>query len=219
MTQDHQPSPSETPLALIGTHRLIPLLTIEDASLAVPLARTLVEAGLPVMEVALRTKAATHAMRDILREVPEAILAAGNVMTAFDLALAREMGVHFAISPGHSDALLKAAADNPDLPFVPGIATPAELIRVLSAGFHVVKFFPAMAFGGPEAVRAMMAPFPHARFIPSGGTNEERLDDWLALPNVVAVGGAWLAPPDEIAKKDWAAIGKRARDMLARVKH
>ncbi len=216
MTQSSIP-PSETPLVLIGTHRLIPLLAIEQMEDAVPLARHLVDAGLPVMEVALRSKAAPHAIAEILKKVPEAIVAAGNVMTAFDFHLARETGAHFAISPGHSEALLKTAVDHPQLPFVPGTATPSELIRVLSAGFHVVKFFPAMAFGGPEALRAMMAPFPHARFIPSGGTREEQLEEWLALPNVVAVGGAWLAPPDLIAKKDWPAIGKRARGILARV--
>lgn len=209
-------SHSETPLALLGPARLIPLLTIENVEDAVPLARTLVEAGLHTMEIALRTKAAPQAIRQILRDVPGAVPAAGNIMTAHDLAIARDVGARFALSVGHSDALLRAAADHPEMPFVPGVATPSELMRVMSAGFHVVKFFPAIAFGGAEAVRAMAAPFPHVRFCPTGGTNEENLEDWLSQPNVIAVGGAWLAPVEEIRRREWTRIGDRARAAVAK---
>lgn len=209
-------SPSETPLALLGPARLIPLLTIENADDAAPLARALVEAGLHTMEIALRTKAAPQAIRNILREAPGAVPAAGNIMTPHDFAIARECGARFALSPGHSPALLEAASQHPDMPFVPGIATASELMTVMSAGFHVVKFFPAVAFGGPEAVRAMAAPFPHVRFCPTGGTSEDDVEDWLTQPNVIAVGGAWLAPVEEIRRREWTRIGDRARAAVAK---
>lgn len=208
-------SPSETPLALLQPARLIPLLTIERVEDAIPLARTLVEAGLFTMEIALRTKAAPQAIRTIVREVSGAVIAAGNVMTPHDLALARECGARFAVSPGATDALLDAAAAQ-DLPFVPGVATASELMKVLSKGFHVVKFFPAVALGGAEALRAMGSAFPHARFCPTGGTSEADYEQWLALPNVIAVGGSWLAPPEEIAARDWSMIGKRAQLAVAK---
>lgn len=203
-------SHSETPLAILEPARLIPLLTIERVEDAVPLAKTLVEAGLPVLEIALRTKVAPNAIRAILREVPGAVPGAGNVMTPHDLALARDTGARFALSPGSTAALLEAAAAQ-DMPFVPGVATASEIMNVLSAGFHVLKFFPGASLGGAEALRAMSAPFPRVKFCPTGGTSEADLEDWLAQPNVIAVGGAWLAPIDEIRQKQWDRIGARAR--------
>jgi 2-dehydro-3-deoxyphosphogluconate aldolase/(4S)-4-hydroxy-2-oxoglutarate aldolase len=210
-----QLSQSETPLALLGPARLVPLLTIERVEDATPLARTLVEAGLNTMEIALRTKAAPQAIRTIVREVPAAVVGAGNVMTPHDLALARDCGARLALSPGATEALLDAAAAQ-DLPFVPGVATASELMVALSKGFHVVKFFPAVALGGAEALRAMGAAFPRARFCPAGGTSEAEYEQWLALPNVIAVGGSWLAPREEIAARDWSMIGKRAALAVAK---
>lgn len=207
---------SEKPLALLAAARLIPLLTIERVEDAVPLAQALVDGGLATMEIALRTPAAPHAIRQIVRHVPAAIPAAGNIMTPRDFALAEEVGAHFALSPGSSPALLDAAAAG-TLPFVPGIATPTELMQVMSKGFHVVKFFPSVPFGGPAALRAMIAPFPHARFCPTGGTSEADQEAWFALPNVIAVGGQWLAPPEEIRKGEWARITQRARAAKARL--
>lgn len=209
-------SHSETPLALLGPARLIPLLTIERVEDAAPLARTLVEAGLTTMEIALRTKAAPQAIRAILRDVPGAVPAAGNVMTPHDLAIARDVGARFALSPGHTPALLEAAAAHQDMPFVPGIATPSELMAVMSAGFHVVKFFPGATFGGAATLRAMAAPFPHVRFCPTGGTSEDDLEDWLSQPNVLAVGGAWLAPIEEIRAREWTKIGARAKAAVTK---
>lgn len=208
-------SQSETPLALLGPARLIPLLTIERVEDAAPLARVLVEAGLTTMEIALRTKAAPQAIRSIVREVPGAVVGAGNVMTPHDLALARECGARLALSPGATESLLDAAAAQ-DLPFVPGVATASELMVVLSKGFHVVKFFPAVALGGAEALRAIGSAFPHVRFCPTGGTSEAEYEQWLTLPNVIAVGGSWLAPREEIEARDWAMIGKRAQLAVAK---
>jgi 2-dehydro-3-deoxyphosphogluconate aldolase/(4S)-4-hydroxy-2-oxoglutarate aldolase len=208
-------SHSEAPLALLEPARLIPLIQIDRVEDAVPLARAFVEAGLPTMEIALRTKAAPAAIRAILEKVPGAIPIAGNVMTAHDLQIARSSGARMAVSPGATDELLDAAAAQ-DLAFVPGIATPSELMHVLSKGFHVVKFFPAVPFGGSATLRAMAAPFPRAKFYPTGGTSEADFDDWLALENVVAVGGSWLAPREDIERRDWDHIGRRARYLVSK---
>lgn len=205
---------SEAPLELLTPARLVPLLQIETVEDAVPLARTFVEAGLPVMEIALRTKAAPEAINIIAKEVRGAIPIAGNVMTAHDLSIARRAGARMAVSPGSSNELLDAAAAQ-DLPFMPGIATPTELMHVIAKGFHVVKFFPAVPFGGSATLKAMAAPFPRVRFYPTGGTSELEFADWIALKNVIAVGGSWLAPLEEIARKDWEHIGKRARYMVS----
>lgn len=209
--------PSEMPLVALGSTRLIPLVTIERIEDAVPLAQALVDAGLTMIEVALRTPAAPHAIKEILTHVPQAVPVAGNVLTPHDLAIASHSGVRFAISPIATPALLDAAAAG-GLPLIPGVATPSELMNVVTKGFHVVKFFPAMAFGGPEALRAMYAPFPHVRFLPTGGTGEGELDAWLALPNVAAVGGTWLAPIEDIRQRNWAGIRERAKAAVARLK-
>ncbi len=214
MSSSSTSSPSEAPLALLRPARLVPLLQIDDVADAVPLARTFVDAGLPVLEVALRTKAAPDAIRAIREKVPGAVPIAGNIMTAHDLAIARRAGALMAVSPGASDELLKAAGEQ-DLPFMPGIATPTELMHVISRGFHVVKFFPAAPMGGSATLRAMAAPFPRVRFYPTGGTSELDFADWIGLQNVIAVGGSWLAPVDEIRRKDWDHIGKRARYMVS----
>ena len=206
-------SQSELPLAALGATRLMPLVTIERLEDAVPLAQALVDGGLPTIEVALRTPAAPQAIREILRHVPAAVPVAGNVLTPHDLAIASHVGARFAVSPVATPALLEAAARST----LPCIATPSELMQVLSAGFHVVKFFPAMAIGGPEALRAMHAPFPHVRFLPTGGTGEAELAQWFALPNVAAVGGSWLAPVEEVRRGDWAAIRDRARAVVSRL--
>jgi 2-dehydro-3-deoxyphosphogluconate aldolase/(4S)-4-hydroxy-2-oxoglutarate aldolase len=216
LKEDAVISQSEMPLAILGASRLVPLVTIERLEDAVPLARALVEGGLPVMEVALRTPVAAQAIAEILRHVPQAAPIAGNVLTAHDLSIATHAGARMAVSPVATPALLDAAAHG-SLPFMPGVATPSELMLAITKGFHVVKFFPAMAFGGPEALRAMQAPFPHVRFLPTGGTGEGELAAWLALPNVAAVGGSWLAPVEEVRRGDWGAIRDRARAVIARL--
>jgi 2-dehydro-3-deoxyphosphogluconate aldolase/(4S)-4-hydroxy-2-oxoglutarate aldolase len=216
--RNNMTSQSELPLAVLGSTRLLPLVTIERVDDAVPLAQALVDGGLPMIEVALRTPAAPQAIRQILRHVPQAIPGAGNVLTAHDLAIASHSGARFAISPAASPALLDAAVHS-TIPFIPGIATPSELMSVLTKGFHVVKFFPAMAFGGPEALRAMHAPFPHVRFLPTGGTGEAELDQWFALPNVAAVGGSWLAPIEEVRAGEWDKIRQRAAAVVSRLPH
>lgn len=196
--------------------RLIPVLTIHRPSDAVPLARALVAGGVSMLEVTLRTPAGADAVRAIHAEVTDAAVGLGTVLTRRDLELARELDLPFAFSPGATPELLDAAAAL-DVPFVPGVQTASELMAALARGFGVVKFFPAAPAGGIAALKALAGPFPDARFCPTGGIGEDAIGDWLALPNVVAVGGSWLAPGADVERGDWAAITARARRALQRL--
>jgi len=196
---------------------LIPVITIERVSDAVPLARALVAGGLQALEITLRTPAAPAAAAVIVKEVPEAILGLGTVLTAQDLDTARALDARFALSPGATPELLEAAAEC-DLPFIPGVQTASELMAALARGFDVVKFFPAGPAGGIAALRALAGPFPQVRFCPTGGVGADNFMDWLALPNVASVGGSWLAPSSEIRAGDWAAITARAQAAMAKVR-
>ncbi|MFC0386927.1 bifunctional 4-hydroxy-2-oxoglutarate aldolase/2-dehydro-3-deoxy-phosphogluconate aldolase [Muricoccus vinaceus] len=198
---------------LLRAARIVPVLTIRDAAQAVPLARALVAGGVNTLEVTLRTEAGAKAAEAILREVPGAVVGLGTVLARRDLALARTLGVTFAFSPGATPELLDAAAED-GIPFVPGIATASELMAAAARGFTTVKLFPAAQLGGIGALKALGAPFPEARFCPTGGIGEEEMRDYLALPNVVAVGGSWLAPAAEIAAGEWSAIEARARRTM-----
>lgn len=195
---------------------VVPVITIERAADAVPMARALVAGGLRALEITLRTPAAPVAARAIANEVPEAILGLGTVLTAQDLETARTLGARFALSPGATPELLDAAAAG-ELPFIPGVQTASELMAALARGFDVVKFFPAGPAGGLAALRALAGPFPQVRFCPTGGVGEDNFAEWLGLANVVSVGGSWLAPSTEIKSRDWAALTARAQRTLARL--
>ena len=201
---------------LLRAARLIPVITIERAGDAVPLARALVAGGLTALEIALRTPAAPAAAEAIARQVPEAMLGLGTVLSPQDLETARSLGARFALSPGATPELLDAAAEG-ELPFIPGVQTASELMAALARGFHVVKLFPAGPAGGIASLRALAGPFPQVRFCPTGGVGEDNFTDWLALPNVVSVGGSWLAPAADIRAGDWAAITARARRAVAKL--
>lgn len=202
-----------TPAELLSAARVIPVLTIERQADAVSLARALVAGGVRTLEVTLRTPAGAEAARLIRDEVPEAVVGLGTVLTERDLTLVRELGLSLAISPGATPVLLDAAVAL-GVPLVPGIQTASELMAALERGFDTVKFFPAEPAGGIAALKALAGPFPNARFCPTGGIAEARVADWLAQPNVLAVGGSWLAPPAEIARGDWSAITDRARRIM-----
>ena len=189
---------------------VIPVITIDDASHAVPLARALAAGGLRAVEITLRTKVAAAAARAIVAEVPEAIVGIGTVLTPADLALAAEIGAAFAISPGMSRDLLQAAAAG-NMPFVPGIQTASDLLACVTHGFELVKFFPAVPAGGLAMIDALAGPFPTVRFCPTGGIGEANVAQWLAHPKVVAVGGSWIAPAADIRAGAWPAIEARAR--------
>jgi len=184
---------------------VIPVLTIDRAADAVPLARALVAGGLKVLEITLRTPVAIEAIALIAREVPEAVTGAGTVLNPTDWARAAAAGARFIVSPGLTQSLIDVAANSP-LAFLPGVATAGELMRGLDAGLTSFKFFPAETSGGAPALKALHGPFADVRFCPTGGITAKSAPDYLALPNVVCVGGGWVAPPDAIAAGDWERI-------------
>ena len=188
---------------------VVPVLSIESLDDAVPLARALTDAGLPVLEVTLRTHVARAAIERIARDVPQAIVGAGTVLRPGDLASVISAGAQFAIAPGSTDALYAAAADAA-IPFIPAIATASELMCGLDAGHARFKFFPAESAGGLGALRSFAGPFPQAKFCPTGGIDAAKAPAYLALSNVLTVGGSWMVPKDALASRDWAAIAKLA---------
>jgi 2-dehydro-3-deoxyphosphogluconate aldolase/(4S)-4-hydroxy-2-oxoglutarate aldolase len=192
----------------------MPVVTIDDPAKAAPLARALVAGGIRAIEITLRTPGALEAVRAIAAEVPDAIPGVGTVLTAADLAAAAAAGARFAISPGATPALL-AAAQAGALPYIPAVATASELMAAMEAGFSVCKFFPAAQAGGVEALKALAGPFPHARFCPTGGIDAVSAPAYLALPNVVCVGGSWIASRAAIEAGDFAAIERLARAASA----
>jgi 2-dehydro-3-deoxyphosphogluconate aldolase/(4S)-4-hydroxy-2-oxoglutarate aldolase len=200
--------------SLLAQGRVIPVITINRVEDAVPLARALVEGGIRLLEITLRTEAGLAGAQAIIREVPDAIVGIGTVLSADDLKRTIDIGARFALSPGATATLLDAAATAP-IPFLPGIATASELMEAMARGFDTVKFFPAISAGGLAGLKALAGPFPHARFCPTGGVTESNVSEWLAQPNVVAVGGSWLTPPAEIAAGQWDAIRNRAARAAA----
>jgi len=205
-------------LELFALAPVVPVITIEEAKAAVPLARALVAGGLRVIEITLRTPAAAEAARAIIAEVPEALVGIGTVLTGKDLERAAALRAAFAISPGQSAELLDAAAAG-DLPFAPGIQTPSDLIACVTRGFDLVKFFPAVPAGGLPALSALAGPFPQLRYCPTGGISEANVAQWLAHPKVVAVGGSWVAPASDIKAGNWATIESRARAAAVLPRH
>ena len=216
MTGNSGGSKQTGPASVLGGARFIPVITIERRDDGVPLARALIAGGVNVVEITLRTTEAIHAAEQIAREVPEAILGIGTLRTAQDLAHARSAGAHFALSAGATPELLDAAAAD-GMPFVPGIATASELLAAVVRGFNVVKLFPAVQVGGIPTLKALAGPFPDVKFCPTGGISEDNINDWLAQPNVLAAGGSWVVPPDEIRDGNWDKITERARRVIARI--
>lgn len=190
---------------------VMPVVTIDDPAKAVPLARALVAGGLRAIEVTLRTPAALEAIAAIARQVPECVPGAGTVLTDRDLHAAARAGAKFAVSPGATPALLDAASPGP-LPYLPAIATAGELMAAMERGFSSFKFFPAAYAGGPGALGALAGPFPAARFCPTGGIDAAGAPAWLALGNVLCVGGSWVTPRDAVAAGDYARIERLARE-------
>lgn len=199
---------------LLLISRVIPVITLERVEHAVPLARALVAGGIRLLEITLRTDAGLDGAAAIVAEVPDAVVGIGTVLTPSDLARSVAIGARFALSPGATPELLDAAAQC-GIPFLPGVATASELIQALACGFDTVKFFPAVPAGGIPAMRALAGPFPTARFCPTGGIGEDNAAEWLALSNVVAVGGSWLTPVVEVRAGRWDTITGRARRAAA----
>lgn len=208
------PSRRDQMSALLALGRVIPVITLDRPEDAVPLARALVAGGVRLLEVTLRTAAGLDGARAIMRAVPDAVVGIGTVLTPDDLRRAVEAGASFALSPGATPDLLAAAA-GVQIPFLPGVATASELMAALARGFTTAKFFPATSAGGLPALRALAGPFPQARFCPTGGITEANAAEWLALPNVVAVGGSWLTPAAEVAAGQWDLIRDRAARTMS----
>ena len=189
---------------------VMPVLAIERLEDALPLGRALVDAGLPVLEVTLRTACALDAIALLARELPQAVVGAGTVLSPADLDAVSRAGAAFAIAPG-STAGLYAAAARATLPFIPAVATASEIMQGLDHGHRRFKFFPAVPAGGTAALKAFAGPFPQVRFCPTGGIDAASAPAFLALPNVGTVGGSWMVPAGAVQARDWSAIDALAR--------
>jgi 2-dehydro-3-deoxyphosphogluconate aldolase/(4S)-4-hydroxy-2-oxoglutarate aldolase len=200
--------------SLLADTPVVPVLVIDSVATALPLARALVDGGLRVLEITLRTPAALDVIRALAAEVEGAVIGAGTVLTAGQYADAERAGARFVVSPGTTDALLAAAAASA-VPFLPGAATASEVMRLLEQGYRSLKFFPAEPAGGVAYLAALAAPLPEARFCPTGGIDAAKARAYLSLPNVLCVGGSWVAPKDALAAGDWPRITALARAAAA----
>ena len=196
-----------TALQVMQDAPVIPVIVLHDVKHAVPLARALVAGGIRMLEVTLRTPQALACLEAIAREVPEAVAGAGTVRSAADVQVSLNAGARFAVSPGYTHTLGQACRDA-GLPLLPGVATGSEIMMAQEDGYTELKFFPAM-------LKAWSGPFFDVRFCPTGGVSLQNAADFLALPNVVCVGGSWLVPADAMAAGDWARITQLAVDTRA----
>ncbi len=202
----------------LSAHGIIPVIALDDAQDALPLADALIEGGLPVAEITFRTDAARDAIAAIAAHQPDLIVGAGTVLTEAQADAAMAAGAQFALSPGIDAAIVDHAA-RIGLPFAPGIMTPSDMQLALRHGCNMVKFFPANPAGGPAMLKSIAAPYAHTGigFNPTGGVSIDTLADWLALPEVRAVGGTWIATRADIAAGKWDSIASKARAAVARV--
>ncbi|KMS81759.1 keto-deoxy-phosphogluconate aldolase [Streptomyces leeuwenhoekii] len=189
---------------------VVPVVVLDDAADAVPLARALVAGGLPAIEVTLRTPAALDAIRAIAEGVPEAVVGAGTVIAPGQVADAVAAGARFLVSPGWTDGLLEAMRAS-GVPFLPGVSTTSEVVALLERGVREMKFFPAEAAGGTAYLKSLAGPLPQARFCPTGGIDPDSAPAYLALPNVGCVGGSWMLPKEAVAAGDWRRVEALAR--------
>ena len=196
------------------TSRVVPVIVITDVSQAVPLAQALLEGGIDVMEITLRHPAGLPAIEAIARTVPRMHVGAGTVRQPEDIVRVAAAGAQFALSPGISDALVQAAIDA-QLPFVPGVMTPAEVLSAQSHGFSLVKLFPAEQAGGLGMVKALAGPFADMQLCPTGGISSDNMQSYLRQPNVAMVGGSWLTPADALAAADWPRVTRLAAQAVS----
>ena len=213
MTTKWKYSPEE----IFAAGPVVPVLVINDVEKAVPLAKALMEGGIKVLEVTLRTPAAIDVIKRIAQEVPDSLIGAGTVTNAQQLKAVVEAGAKFAISPGMTADLLKAGMDS-EIPLIPGISSTSDLMKGKDAGYTHMKFFPAEASGGVKAIKSISGPFPDVTFCPTGGIGPNNYNDYLAINNVKCVGGSWLAPDDAIESGDWARITQLAKEAVAGAK-
>lgn len=201
---------------ILGVSKIIPVITIYDIKTSVDLAKALLDGGIQILEITLRTKEAFEAIRLISKEVPQAIVGAGTVINANMLETAKNIGAKFAISPGLNPIFAKEAKDI-DLPLIPGIATASELMLALEFNYKYLKFFPAQVAGGVAMLKSLSAPFSEVKFCPTGGINLENMNDYLKLENVLCIGGSWLTPKELILEKKWQEITKLAQKSIEKI--
>ena len=194
-----------TALQVMQDSPVIPVIVLTDVAQAVLMARALVAGGIRMLEVTLRTPQALSCIEAIARDVPEAVVGAGTVRSPQDAQASAIAGARFIVSPGYTSALGQACRDV-GLPLLPGVATGSEIMMAQADGLSELKFFPAMQAGGPAMLKAWNGPFGDVRFCPTGGVTAANAMEFLALPNVVCVGGSWLTPPDALARGNWAQI-------------
>lgn len=202
------------PIELAALGPVIPVIVLQRVADAVPLARALVDGGVRVLEVTLRTPVALEAMRAIAAAVPEAVVGAGTIRSEADARAARDAGCRFGVSPGYARDIGRACRDI-GLPLLPGVATASEVMAAHADGYDFLKFFPATAAGGIPMLKALAGPFPDIAFCPTGGISAETAPQFLALPNVKVCGGSWLTPQDAVDAGDWARITALARAAAA----
>ncbi|WP_251977941.1 bifunctional 4-hydroxy-2-oxoglutarate aldolase/2-dehydro-3-deoxy-phosphogluconate aldolase [Salinicola avicenniae] len=201
--------------AICASTSIIPVLVIEKLEHAVPLAKALVDGGLGVLEITLRTDCAVEAMKQIREALPQATIGAGTVLDVDQYRQCEEIGVDFVVTPGTTPALFAYAA-NSEVPLLPGVATVSEVVTGREFGFRRFKFFPAEANGGAKALKSFGGPLPEVKFCPTGGVTVDNAADYLALPNVICVGGSWMAPQSLIDQEDWAGITELTRQATQR---
>ena len=200
-----------TSLQVMQDAPVIPVIVLNDVAHAVPMARALVEGGIRMLEVTLRTPQALACIEAIAKAVPQAVVGAGTLRSKADAQAAANAGARFAVSPGYTSALGAACRDL-GLPLLPGAATGGEIMAAQEDGFTALKFFPALQAGGSAMLKAWSGPFVDVKFCPTGGISLQNAPDFLALPNVLCVGGSWLVPADALAQGDWARITMLARE-------
>ncbi|MGL4198306.1 MAG: 2-dehydro-3-deoxy-phosphogluconate aldolase [Allorhizobium sp.] len=205
---------TEKLLSTLKLQPVVPVLIVEDAKTAVPLARALVAGGLKAIEITLRTEAALEAVRLVAQEVEGAVVGAGTILNAAHYAAAVEAGSQFIVSPGTTQELLDVARQS-DIPLLPGAATASEVMALREEGYKVLKFFPAEQAGGAAYLKALSSPLAGTLFCPTGGISLKNAMDYLSLPNVVCVGGSWVAPKELVSAGDWAGITKLASEAAA----
>lgn len=205
---------TEKLLSVLKLQPVVPVLIIDDASQAVPLARALVAGGLKAIEITMRTPAALDAIRAVAAEVEGAVPGAGTILNPRDFDAAVKAGSQFIVSPGATSNLL-AAARNSDIPLLPGAVTASEIMALKEEGYEVLKFFPAEQAGGATYIKSLASPFAGVMFCPTGGISLKNAKDYLSLPNIICVGGSWVAPKELVAAGDWAAVEKLAAEAAA----
>lgn len=195
---------------IVGLSPVIPVLVLEDADTALRVGEALVEGGLPVLEITLRTPAALECIR-VLSKLEGTVVGAGTVLSPDQLSASFEAGASFAVSPGVTPRLIEAVL-RARVPYLPGVATASEAMALAELGLSHFKFFPAAALGGTQHLASLASPLPHIRFCPTGGITQENAKSWLSLPNVCCVGGSWVAPADAVRARDYKRIVALARE-------